>query len=80
MTAAVDTNVALACSDVTENTYVLLLEWKCRGKKCSKDGTDQILVKFTRGRGVTEKKAQRFVLDEETFDLLYFISCFLCLK
>ena len=35
MTAATDSTVSLACSDVTENTYVLLLEWKCEGA-CSK--------------------------------------------
>ena len=68
MTAAVGTNVGLACSDVTENTYVLLLVWKCRGQ-CVRNGKDETLVKFTRGRGVTEMKASRFVLDEETFDL-----------
>ena len=31
MTASKDSTVSLACKDVTPNTYVLLLEWKCEG-------------------------------------------------
>ena len=29
--AAKDSSIKLSCSDVTPNTYVLLLEWKCVG-------------------------------------------------
>ena len=31
MTAALDSTVSISCSDVTENTYVLILEWRCEG-------------------------------------------------
>jgi hypothetical protein len=31
MTAALDSTVSMGCSDVRENTYVLLLEWRCEG-------------------------------------------------
>ena len=65
--AATESSISIACSDVTENTYVLLLEWRCRGQ-CSENG-EETLVKFTRGRGVTRQKDPRFVLDQESFDL-----------
>jgi hypothetical protein len=52
---------------VTENTYVLLLEWRCKGQ-CSENGKET-LVKFTRGRGVTKQRDPRFVLNQERFDL-----------
>ena len=63
MTAATSTSVSLACSDITENTYVLLLEWRCRKGRCAAPpgagpapaGGERTLVKFTRGRGVTEQ-------------------------
>ena len=52
---------------MTENTYVLLLEWRCSGI-CSESGKET-LVKFTRGRGVTNQKDPRFVLNQDRFDL-----------
>ena len=67
LTAATDSTISLSCSDVTANTYVLLLEWRCKGK-CSENG-EETLVKFTRGRGVTKQRDPRFVLDQERFDL-----------
>ena len=67
LTAATDSTISISCSDVTENTYVLLLEWRCKGQ-CSENGTET-LVKFTRGRGVTKQRDPRFVLDQERFDL-----------
>ena len=65
--AATDSTISIACSDVTENTFVLLLEWRCKGK-CSENGKET-LVKFTRGRGVTRQRDPRFALDEDSFDL-----------
>ena len=67
LSAATDSSISIACSDVTENTYVLLLEWRCKGQ-CSENGKET-LVKFTRGRGVTKQRDPRYVLDEERFDL-----------
>lgn len=67
MTAATDSTISMTCPDVNENTYVLLLEWKCKGK-CSEKG-NPTLVKFTRGRGLTKQKDPRFTLDESHFEL-----------
>ena len=67
LTAATDSTISIGCSDVTENTYVLLLEWKCRGQ-CSERGTET-LVKFTRGRGSGSQKDPRYSLNDESFDL-----------
>ena len=67
VTAATDSTISFSCADATENTYVLLLEWRCRGK-CSENGKET-LVKFTRGHGVTKQRDPRFVLDQERFDL-----------
>ena len=67
LTAATDSTISISCSDVTENTYVLLLEWRCKGQ-CSENGKET-LVKFTRGRGVTKQRDPRFVIDQERFDL-----------
>ena len=67
LTAATDSSISISCSDVTENTYVLLLEWRCKGQ-CSENGKET-LVKFTRGRGMTKQRDPRFVLDQERFDL-----------
>ena len=67
LTAVTDSTISISCSDVTENTYVLLLEWRCKGQ-CSENG-EESLVKFTRGRGVTKQRDPRFVLDQERFDL-----------
>ena len=67
LTAATDSTISIGCSDVTENTYVLLLEWKCRGE-CSERG-QETLVKFTRGRGSGSQKDPRYSLNDETFDL-----------
>ena len=65
--AATDSTISIGCSDVTENTYVLLLEWRCRGE-CAKRG-EQTLVKFTRGRGSGSERDPRYSLNEESFDL-----------
>ena len=67
LTAATDSTISIGCSDVTENTYVLILEWKCRGK-CSERG-QETLVKFTRGRGSGSEKDPRYSLNDQTFDL-----------
>ena len=67
LTAATDSTISISCSDVTENTYVLLLEWRCKGQ-CSENG-EETIVKFTRGRGVNKQRDPRFVLDQERFDL-----------
>ena len=67
LVAATDSSISLTCSDVTENTYVLLLEWRCQGQ-CSQKGKET-LVKFTRGRGVTKQRDPRFVLHTERFEL-----------
>ena len=67
MTAATDSTISMACPDVNENTYVLLLEWKCEGWCSKKD--KETLVKFTRGRGLTKKRDPRFTLDESRFEL-----------
>ena len=67
LTAATDSTISLSCSDVTENTYVLLLEWRCQGQ-CSEKGKET-LVKFTRGRGVTKQRDPRYVLNTDRFDL-----------
>ena len=67
MTAATDSTISMACSDVNENTYVLLLEWRCRGE-CSKKG-EETLVKFTRGKGLTKQRDPRFTLNESQFEL-----------
>ena len=65
--AATDSTISIGCSDVTENTYVLLLEWRCRGE-CSEGGRET-LVKFTRGRGAGSQRDPRHSLNEENFDL-----------
>ena len=67
LTAATDSTISIGCSDVTENTYVLLLEWRCRGE-CSEGGRET-LVKFTRGRGAGSQRDPRYSLNEENFDL-----------
>ena len=67
LTAATDSTISIGCSDVTENTYVLLLEWRCRGE-CSEGGRET-LVKFTRGRGAGSQRDPRHSLNEENFDL-----------
>ena len=67
LTAATDSTISIGCSDVTENTYVLLLEWRCRGQ-CAKGG-EHTLVKFTRGRGAGNPRDPRFSLNEDAFDL-----------
>ena len=67
LTAATDSTISIGCSDVTENTYVLLLEWRCRGQ-CAK-GAEHTLVKFTRGRGAGNPRDPRFSLNEDSFDL-----------
>ena len=66
--AATDSTISIGCSDVTENTYVLLLEWRCRGVCGGKKG-EQTLVKFTRGRGSGSQKDPRYNINEENFDL-----------
>ena len=63
-----DSTISISCSDVTENTYVLLLDWKCRGQ-CSGNGKET-LAKFTRGRGVTRQRDPRFTIDQDSFDLI----------
>ena len=54
---------------MTENTYVLLLEWRCRGHCSGGDEAKQTLVKFTRGRGAGSQRDPRYSLSEDTFDL-----------
>ena len=59
---------------MTENTYVLLLEWRCRGRCSGGAGAGdaeakQTLVKFTRGRGAGSQRDPRYTLSEDTFDL-----------
>ena len=67
LSAVKDSTISISCSDVTENTYVLLIDWKCRGQ-CSGNGKET-LAKFTRGRGVTKQKDPRFTIDQDSFDL-----------
>ena len=67
LTAATDSTISIGCSDVTENTYVLLLEWKCKGG-CSEQG-QETLVKYTRGRGSGSQKDPRYSINEDTYDL-----------
>ena len=66
--AATDSTISIGCSDVTENTYVLLLEWRCRGTCGGKKG-EQTLVKFTRGRGAGSQQDPRYNINQENFDL-----------
>ena len=66
--AATDSTISIGCSDVTENTYVLLLEWRCRGTCGGKKG-EQTLVKFTRGRGSGSQQDPRYNINEDNFDL-----------
>ena len=69
LTAATDSTISIGCSDVTENTYVLLLEWRCRGECSETGGGRETLVKFTRGRGAGSQRDPRHSLNEENFDL-----------
>ena len=64
LTAATDSTISVGCSDVTENTYVLLLEWVCRGCGEGEAAAATRLLKFTRGRGISSPPDPRVSLNQ----------------
>lgn len=68
------TNISIGCPGITQNTFVIQVEWRCTGQCGSKTGSggDSSLIKFVKGSGVIVRKTEsRITLEPDSFSLRF---------